>query len=179
MSKLAQFLEAGSLRVQFTWQADRWGHAIGFVDEGHFRAALQSIEGATEDVWPCSPPFQELQIEPRGTGNVALLVGQTPQCHWSLSIEADTSASTLRFDVACRVPSQELLGTLSSTYQSLAGKPVVQANVWVWSNRMALQAERGSSLWPATDGGVVIEADPVSFDFPATFRWQYIFHYRE
>ncbi len=107
--------------------------------------------------------------------------GRTPKCHWSLSVEADAENSVLRFDAACRVPAQEHLGTLSSTYQSLAGKAKTLATgaQWIWSDRLMLRAERGSSLWPAADGGVVVEADPESFDFPATFRWQYTCTCRE
>jgi hypothetical protein len=184
MSKPAQFLDAGNLRIQFKWHHDRWAHSIGFIEDAHFRSVLESIEGAAEDEWPCSPPFQELQIESRGSQNVALLVGQTPKRHWSLSIEADSNSSILRFDVACRVPAQEALGTLSSTYQSVAGKPAIHGDeeshaassasraIWTWSDRLTMQAESGSSLWPAS-GGVVVEADPEEFVFPATFRWQY------
>ena len=179
MSKPAQSVDAGNLRVQFTWHGDRWRHSIGFLEDGHFRPVLQSIEGEAEDEWPCSPPFQELQFESRGNYSVTLLVGRTPKCHWSLSIEVEPERSVARFDVACRVPAQEALGTLSSTYQSLAGKPVIQGGVWLWSDRLTMQAESGSSLWPETDGGVVVEADPESFVFPATFRWQYTLRCRE
>ncbi len=173
-------LQSGLLRVVFLRRQDRWAHTIGLVEQGQFRPLLESIEGRPEDEWPCSPPFQELQIEERGDGNVALLVGQTPKCHWSMSVEAESKKSALRFDVACRVPTQDALGTLSSTYQSLVGKPKVlsgngNANraPWLWSGQIVMQAERGSSLWPAADGGVTVEADPEEFTFPATFRWQY------
>lgn len=103
--KPGEHIEAGSLRVSFVRRGDRYGHTIDVApDDQDWQTVFTSIEGASNESWPKSPPLQQLHIESREAGKtVALLVGMAGPNHWSASIEADPAAATLTFDVACRV----------------------------------------------------------------------------
>jgi hypothetical protein len=87
----------------FEWRRDRFGHRIEQRIGGEWCAALASIEGSADEVWPPSPPLQSLHIEPREAGPVALLVGKSGTSHWSVSIEAVITRAAFEFDIACRV----------------------------------------------------------------------------
>src|SRR5437773_7625601 len=93
-----------SLRVEFTWRGDRYGHVISLMNAtGQTMLLFESIEGAHDDDWPPSPPLQSLSIEKLADGrSAALLVGMAGRSHWSASIETTVGALVLVFDVACR-----------------------------------------------------------------------------
>lgn len=96
-------IAAGGVSVHFWREADRFQHQIAVETSGERPLWLSSIEGEANDVWPPSPPLQELHLEDRPGGKqVALLVGRAGRAHWSLSVEADGAHETLLFDVACR-----------------------------------------------------------------------------
>ncbi|HVA46825.1 MAG TPA: hypothetical protein VNH11_10710 [Pirellulales bacterium] len=107
-------IAAGDLHVVFSRRGDRYGHEV-WCARGEERMLLASVEGAAEDPWPPSPPFQELHVEQRGDKQVALLVGRAGRSHWSLSVEPDLADGSLVFDVACR--SAAAMGWLGSTYR--------------------------------------------------------------
>lgn len=96
-------LSAHGVGVLFWREADRYVHQVSLETAAGQRLWLASVEGAADDLWPPSPPLQELHLEQRPGGiQVALLVGRAGRAHWSLSVEADGSRGTLSFDVACR-----------------------------------------------------------------------------
>lgn len=96
-------LSAHGVGVHFWREADRFRHQVTLDASAGQRLWLASVEGAADDIWPPSPPLQELHLEQRPGGiQVALLVGRAGRAHWSLSVEADGSRGTLLFDVACR-----------------------------------------------------------------------------
>lgn len=82
------------------------GQSAG-VDRSTTRFApclLESLEGQSGDIWPASPPMQQLLIESRAeAGHVALLVGMAGRSHWSLSVEPLADRVGFRFDAACRL----------------------------------------------------------------------------
>ncbi|MFM7073965.1 MAG: hypothetical protein ACKO38_19435 [Planctomycetota bacterium] len=68
------------------------------------RSLLESCEGQSGDIWPASPPLQQLLVESRAeAGQVALLVGMAGRSHWSLSVEPLADRIGFRFDAACRL----------------------------------------------------------------------------
>jgi hypothetical protein len=100
-----ELLQAGRLRVRFTWRGDRYAHEICLLRGGAWECVLKSVEGTPDEAWPASPPFQSLHVAPRGEGRqVALLVGMAGKSHWSASVELDAAREQARFEVACRVP---------------------------------------------------------------------------
>src|SRR5262245_61442427 len=91
-----------SLRVEFLWRGDRYGHVISAADDaGDFVPLLESLEGTPADDFPPSPPLQNLHRETLPGGRPALLlVGAAGRSHWSASVEAQDAG--LSFDFACR-----------------------------------------------------------------------------
>ncbi|HEX5446093.1 MAG TPA: hypothetical protein VFW87_19860 [Pirellulales bacterium] len=111
-------LEAGGIRVRFAWLGDRYAHEILLREPFGWRAVLASVEGSPEDDWPASPPFQSLEIEPRGGQPVALLVGMAGKSHWSASVSIVPDSPCVHFDVAVRVRASEV-GPLGSAYRAM------------------------------------------------------------
>ncbi len=118
----------GRLRIEFSRQADRFGHVILLVEGDAARPILSSVEGSGRDLWPLSPVLQQIHVEDRSDSlgrasrrdsaterHVALLVGMAGRSHWSLSVEPVIATAALVFDVACRVSAAES-PDLRSTY---------------------------------------------------------------
>lgn len=117
-----------SLELRFRQHGDRQGHSLAWVREGQSTTMLESLEGDDQSAWPPSPPLQQLSIEQRETGDVALLVGMAGKSHWSLSVEALPDGA-LRFEAACRLsPAEAQLPAharwLGSTYRIAGIEPV-------------------------------------------------------
>ena len=96
-------LSAGLLYVRYGRLGDRLAHEIGTIDGDSFHPVLESIEGTPADVWPPSPPMQQIVEESIGVSlsPVLLGVGLSGNGHWSIAIESQ-NASLLIFDVACK-----------------------------------------------------------------------------
>ena len=114
----------GGLSVALSHACDRYCHTVlaGAGDNtgagDNMRAILGSLEGADQEAWPSSPPFQEVHIErPRNGIETALVVGRAGRSHWSASIEADRSQEAITFDIACR--SSGAIEWLGSRYRCL------------------------------------------------------------
>jgi hypothetical protein len=106
------------LRVEFFRSADRLAHTISSVSGDQVMPLMRSCEGTDQQIFPPSPPMQQLAIQEVEQRRVAFLVGMAGRSHWSVSIEADGAQRRLSFDVACRmVPNAE--GGLASTYEVL------------------------------------------------------------
>ena len=90
------------LAARFVWQRDRFTHQIvcGWSDQE--RVLLQSVEGSDVQDFPPSPPLQDMSVEARGAGQVALGVGMAGGAMWSLSVAADGHLPQLEFDWACQ-----------------------------------------------------------------------------
>lgn len=119
-------LDADGLRVVFFRRGDRVAHRIEVFDtvDGAWRAACESLEGADDDCWPPSPPFQQLHVEQRAQGPVVLLIGMAGRTHWSAAVEVTADGRGICFDVAarCQTP-PEYLG---SNYPHVAASQMVQ-----------------------------------------------------
>jgi hypothetical protein len=111
------------LVARFSRCGDRYAHHVLLWHGDGESLLLRSDEGDARADWPPSPPLQQVTLEDRRAdgrvlllvGMVLLLVGMAGQSHWSLSVEADASATSLIFDVACRAKSAP--GSLGSRYQ--------------------------------------------------------------
>lgn len=111
-------LESPELQVRFVWRGDRWAHEIWLPAGSDWQCALGSVEGTPEEDWPASPPLQSLEISNGADGDpTALLVGMAGHSHWSASVQLETAARSVRFDVACRVP-EASGGQLGSSYRA-------------------------------------------------------------
>jgi hypothetical protein len=112
-------IEGHCFAVEFRRHDDRYGHAIvlklppRIPGESQVRLpmfdamlsageALANADAADGALWPPSPILQELHIEEREAGCVALLVGRGGKSHWSASFEFDRGGA-LVVDTACRI----------------------------------------------------------------------------
>ncbi len=144
------------LRVEFSWQSDRFVHRIWLDDNevGH------SMDGDGDSDWPASPPIQQLSLEAIGPGKVVLGVGGAGQGHWSISVEA-YGEDGLKFDLACRC--RGTAESLGSEYE-LAG--TVRLNV---TDGEFQKTKSGSRVCPT----MIAQTVPGSANDRQTHRWAY------
>lgn len=104
---------------------DRWMHRVVFLNEGLFGASdpktlLASIEGDDQQLWPPSPPVQDLDRHQLSDGDAMLGVGMAGKSHWSISASVAPHNGTADqaegggffFDMACLIKeAPELLGS--------------------------------------------------------------------
>lgn len=155
-------LELDNVRLQLTFefQQDRYSHRLflapaesagsdehkGSVDD---RPAMASYEGAADQAWPVSPPFQQLSVEPIEGRDVALLTGMAGKSHWSASISPDLDRPFLTFDIATKYSdSPEYLG---SRYE-------IGNNVHDTDSRIGPRHSNSCVVWSLNDVEIVVEA---------------------
>lgn len=175
------------LVLEMALRGDRFAHRVSASLEGGPVIVLaESLEDATESSWPSSPPLQQVDRCVLGNGREGLVaVGLAGVGHWSLAVEADERG--VCWDAACRTPrTAEFLG---STYrlQEPAAWREVKGGLWRPLRDFAagstsqvsaeqgvlLGVDRGSVLWNADSGTLVIHAGELGSDPPATVRWKY------
>ena len=141
----------GLMRLDFRWKTDRFVQRL-LVDDVEVG---NSIEGDALDLWPFSPPLQQLSLEQIDDADVILGVGAAGRGHWSISVEIDReTSSAFKFDVACRCP--EPPDFLGSRYQ-LADNLEMQALT------DDIQIDREAALVTAA----------VALKTAGTYRWSY------
>jgi hypothetical protein len=171
-------ITSANLSVEFTRRGDRFAHRVLAADADDWVGLLESLEGAADDDWPASPPWQEVHCEQRVGGvQVALAVGKAGKSHWSASFELD-AAGSLTVDVACRAAAAPR--RLCSTYllhgpfaieaphgaARLAGRWLLQPGADEAASRIELgDSARSWSIGPMFD--------PAG-DWPRTIRWKYL-----
>jgi hypothetical protein len=147
--------EAGRLRLNLTWHADRFAHSIGVTSQGRLMPLLASVEGTADVEWPPSPPVQSVEPDPKRENGQIMCVGMAGRCHWSAGIQLDARSQSAVFDVACRVKQAPPTGTgnaLGSLYRTMT----------------AVVIESARTLCVEVDGaGLRIESLPPSYDTPA------------
>jgi hypothetical protein len=171
--------EAGiSLRLNLIWARDRFSQRISVVTKGQAELILQSVDRDDQEAWPPSPPLQQLLVEDRPNGPVALMVGMAGDSHWSASIEQRSGPNGFRFDVACRIGSQPL--RLGSSY--LASQLAKSLS----SRQLVLGGAKASVLISTQESGPAAAAqveiaqsqtisirNSQSAGPPSTIRWMY------
>lgn len=114
------------VRIEFSWDADRYTHKIIGVRGSKAFPLLQSVEGDGSCQSAPSPCLTELYQQEQ----TLFLTGATSESYWSLSVRTadvdlrddfnggpDLLAKMLRFEVACRVKREAY--SLGSTYRVL------------------------------------------------------------
>jgi hypothetical protein len=91
-----------ALEVRFRWQRDRYHHQVVLLNEFGETPLIQSMEGDDQQDFPPSPPLQDMSVEARPTGAVALAVGMAGAALWSVSVQATPGRGLLEFDWACQ-----------------------------------------------------------------------------
>ena len=99
-------LESGPIRCEFRRQSDRFQNSLLVRIDAQWVPVLQSIEGTADDLWPASPPWQQLVEERIGSNQQSVLlgVGLSGTAHWSIAVEPLCSGLGLHLDVACKSP---------------------------------------------------------------------------
>lgn len=185
-----------TLSIEFERTADRFRHVLSIVEPEnpeHSCSILRSVEGNAQQQWPASPPLQELLIETRPTGPVALLLGMAGTSHWSISVERSIEQTGFQFDCACRivdpadflgccynlltynkkesanVEASEFLRSgygLSATVTPHYSISISQADIQKNSAVDAIQFSGDDGLWR-------IACQATETELPATIRWAY------
>ncbi|EAQ79977.1 hypothetical protein [Blastopirellula marina] len=172
------------LFVSFPRRGDRFGHVVSVVSGDDILPCLVSLEGDDAEEWPDSPPIQQLSVEQRPAGAVALGVGQAGKSHWSVTVETFAADRRIEFHVACRMKAHP--AQISSRYASLLDAAVepnhVDAYTWSWSAgdmrllvRQSLFDHYPAPEFPATSSGFEINAAVDQMPFPKTIEWRYSF----
>jgi hypothetical protein len=173
-------LKTDTLRLEFEWREDRYGHQIFGTARDGDHGLLISEEGNSDEAWPASPALQSLHLEKRPDGTqMLMLVGMAGRSHWSMSVEADVARNRLSFDVACRL--HERPDWLGSTYQRMTEAE----KVWL-AKGLTMTAWYGNDRWEKTgtaitcsSGRMQMAAGPMGEIYPQTVRWRYAIETKE
>lgn len=129
-SLLAVDANGNGIELCFEWTSDRYSHAIYEVRSGIRGEVLcRSVESDSLQLWPASPPIQQLSIEAIEDRPTALGVGATGSGHWSISVQAAEQGGKLGllFDVALRP--KDTVEECGSTYgPNASGLTIEPAN---------------------------------------------------
>lgn len=90
------------LVVHFIWSHDRWGHQLEWRHDHESILLATTLEGDDKQEFPPSPPIQDMSVEHRSGGAVALGVGMAGAAMWSFSAEAKNDQGIVEFDWACQ-----------------------------------------------------------------------------
>ena len=176
----------GLLQIHFTWREDRFHHVVQKrSSNGEWVTIAQSIEGTSEQSWPPSPPFQEVETHIGGNGmNCLLAIGLAGTSHWSAAIEeiaepADSplpgsQVTRIRFDLACRM--KKAADTLGSGYcASTVMKSTKSDRVMLCEDQTAWIEAAAGSLIATSPSEVSVRPATIPDGEPTTARWMYDF----
>lgn len=82
-------IDAGPLSLSFTWDGERWRHAL----------ACNGLLVADSDEGDDRPVYQQIHLQDDGDDPVALLVGQSAHRHYSASFRATSSGGEYRLEI--------------------------------------------------------------------------------
>jgi hypothetical protein len=193
---ISQPLNGVSFGLEFTSQADRFGHQV-FARSDSWESDLvlyNSIEGDEHSNWPPSPPLQDVHQQVIGDQAVVMAVGMAGASHWSAacSLRENDQRIGFHFDIACRIKNEP--DWLGSTYL----RPNNEAESKHPNSALSdfdvqvLAIEVDGSAAKISEGGqqLVITAGPESGEekpqiagslkSPSrTIRWQYLLEFIE
>lgn len=165
---------------------DRFAHEVLVLVGGQSQRLLSSVEGDDQTDAPPSPPIQDLSVERRPEGDVALGVGMAGPSLWSFSVQAFPRQGRIRFDIACNhrqgpaLPcssyreADDLNGELlpSTTQPSSWSWPVGQQREWGLSLAVADFSEPPITIARVSDQQFSLRSDAMASP-PKTYRWGY------
>lgn len=165
----------GRTRIEFQWRDDRYVHRI-MTDQIEI---ARSVEGDASEIWPPSPPLQQLSLESIDNSPTILGVGSAGRSHWSLSVErtsSDQHGECFRFDLALR--SRATPKYIGSTYLT---SPSIQFQAGEGTEIKQVEIEqveinRGNT-GSCQDRSITIHPDhdlENTADVPTTYRWSYL-----
>jgi hypothetical protein len=160
-------------RLEFLRCRQCWSHALHRLTPAGPVELMRSSEGGENEIWPASPPFQELHVHRTAPPlQAALLVGRAGRSHWSASIELDHAADAIRFDVACRIHARP--HRLGSCY-SLHAAWLLNGNELLFEGVARLQARFIEVEDSGNDGRIALRPamSELAPPYPKTVRWQY------
>ncbi|MCA9196465.1 MAG: hypothetical protein KDA87_02965 [Planctomycetales bacterium] len=150
------------ISVRFHWQHDRYVHQLVALQHGQIMDEWVSVDGDGQDLWPLSPPLQQVHFQEIAPGNRCLFaVGMAGASHWSMAVSADSDC--LVFDVACRM--KDAPNFLGSTYR--LGAVEMGRHLDLHCQGLGSDGNVGDQLAQIT---TVLAADAT---FPVTVRWKY------
>lgn len=103
-------------------QGDRFHHELRLANNVDSSDICKSIEGTDIDVWPVSPPMQDVTLEERNDTKLLLGVGRAGKSHWGFSCEAKEGSGVFRFEIACHAKLPAAF--LGSTYRVSPGAKI-------------------------------------------------------
>lgn len=174
--------EGVGLQVRFSWRQDRYSHTISKLIAGRLIPVFESVEGSSTEVWPPSPPLQQLSVEElRPATQVALLVGMAGKSHWSISVEPVSTRAAFVFDVACK--SRDTAAQLCSGYLQLADKVNTDgdhdATIAVEGRHLQIRCDRdGPAVATIQEGPLGPRIAPAAIGPTGTTRWRYTIELR-
>ncbi|MBX6312535.1 MAG: hypothetical protein IRY99_06390 [Isosphaeraceae bacterium] len=139
-------IAAARLRLRFSWNGDRWAHALEVGPEPGGSLLARSVDIPAERIDSkrvVSPAFQQLQLQRGAFGAQALLVGQSGPHHFSAVFHVrQWEASVLvEVDIADRCRAE--IAGLASTY-----RVEVPAADWIEADPSRLIWRPGGSPQP-------------------------------
>lgn len=125
-----------SLVLEFCRHRDRWQHRWLLDRKGQLTVWMISVEGDDAQVWPPSPPLQELDRLTVPAGPAIFGVGRGGLAHWSVSFLQDrqpianSPASSARNRIA---------DPISDSAPPAAGESILAEWACCWKPRLATQ----------------------------------------
>ena len=107
-------LHGGDLgELRFQWSTDRYSHSWCFGSQ----VVLESCESDSAELWPASPPLQQIHQQSFGDGREVLFgLGMAGRGHWSASFTLIEDLRCWIVELACRSPAAP--ESLSSCYRT-------------------------------------------------------------
>ncbi len=163
-------LDGGPLgQLLFDWHQDRYRHAWQF---GESVPALTSIESDSAEIWPVSPPLQQIHEQSFGDGRqVVFGVGMAGRGHWSASFTLIPDLRCWIVELACRCPvsPERLMSSYQATAQPTTDTHRVQLEQ---APHVCLEAISPAAILEATDDQVRFQPAQITTG-AATTQWAF------
>lgn len=168
------------LELEWIWHHDRYRHVIYEVEGESREPIIESVEGDHTQIWPVSPPLQQLSPS-TGPRPTMWGLGMAGAAHWSASVEGYAGTgirSRWVFDFACRLARPEPKFWLGSTLRLLVPVQDQNRRSCLISGRRLYELSLPPEFQETTldwDGNCLrISACGVRVvTGPTTVRWQY------
>ena len=166
-------LDGGELGVlEFDWHGDRYQHRWTFPQT---TASVESVESPSSELWPDSPPLQQIHSQSFGDGREVIFgVGMAGRGHWSASFTLVPELHCWIVELACRCPQPvERLNNsylLQPPWQPLADN---QFGFVEQDTQLIMEATAPSSVARSL-GGNLVRFEPASIESgQATTQWAF------